>query len=205
MAQQPNNNDYAQTQTHKFRLSPQPRESGTQQQQGRKRSIRRKSAAEAIIADCTPSTSPANSHKRPRNNKQSTLVAPARTSISTTIETIDLVVVSTAQQPPLQQNVPEVQRHGASFSEEASVQHQAGKPPTRKKKHGGSLTHLPLHDNFSLEKTMSEEDLEQRRIESANYITDQILELGNPGVTVGCHQGRIRDWKVRILVLARTL
>jgi len=137
--------------------------------------------ADALISDHAP-LPPPSQNKRARGKKQLAAIDTG----STTEETNE---------------VPRATGHRASVDEVASTLYQAGHPPTRKKKHGGSLMHLPLCNNQGLEKTLSEEELEQRRIESANFITDQILLLENPSVTVFCHQGRIRDWKVRFLHL----
>ncbi|GJJ75411.1 hypothetical protein EMPS_07769 [Entomortierella parvispora] len=144
-------------------------------QQG-KRPAYEMSGADGQPSDQTRSPSPPR-NKRAKNRKE---LAAATDTLSAAAETND---------------APQGPKHRASVDEAASAQYQAGKPPTRKKKHGGSLTHLPLCNNQDVEKALSEEELERRRIESANFITDQVLLLQNPGVTVFCHQGRIRDWR----------
>jgi len=142
-----------------------------------KRPAYRLSGADGQPSDQTPLPS-APQNKRAKNRKQ---LEAATDTLSTTSET---------------NYAPQAPKYGASVDEAASAQYQAGKPPTRKKKHGGSLTHLPLCNNQDTEKALSKEELQRRRIESANFITDQVLLLQNPGVTVFCHQGRIRDWRV---------
>lgn len=170
---------------------------------GRKRTACRTPANETV-APSPSQTSPSQTQSQKNNNKRAKIVKQPSTvpsiHASTSSKEANHPVPSSTDPPLLRRDAPHM------VGEDASAQYQIGKPPTRKKKHGGSLTHLPLCNNQSLEKTLSEEDLEQRRIDSANYITDQILELGDPGVTVGCHQGRIRDWRVSsILVSLNTM
>lgn len=169
---------------YSFRMVQEPslRESHPErnaEQRGKRTSSRLVGADDALSCPAPlPSPPPI---KRARNAKNLP-TATATHAFSTTLET--------SQSPP---------KHSTSTTEPAPTQYQAGRPPTRKKKHGGSLTHLPLCNNQDFEKTFSEEELEQRRIESANYITNQILLLEDPGPTVFFHKGRIRDWRVTSL------
>lgn len=211
----------ARTGTRRFRLAP-PGESATRQEKKRRSGRNTITNLDKVATDLGPLSSmsqvasaPTQNHQKP-TKKVSSTTAPARmgrgrkaTRMSSTIDQVSVGAEAESGEAPTQllplplpekpTTTPQASRALAAEELSSSYNH-AGRPPTRKKKHGGSLTHLPMHDNYHLEGTMGVGELENRRMESANYITDEILDLGDPGVTVYCHKGRIRDWKVNLIV-----